>query len=84
MKVEEWARKAARLFEKYKANSIVAEKNQGGDMVEHSIQVYDNSLPVKLVSASRAKETRAEPVAMAYEKGRVHHIGYFETLEDQL
>lgn len=83
LKPEQWARRAVSLAREYDA-TIIAEKNQGGDMVQHTINVYDPEVPVKLVHASKAKITRAEPVAAAYERGRVHHVGTFTALEDQM
>jgi phage terminase large subunit-like protein len=83
-KPEQWARRVVSLYHEYMADRIIAEKNQGGLLVEHTILVVDQSVPVKLVNASRNKITRAEPVAAAYEKGRIHHVGYFDRLEEQM
>jgi phage terminase large subunit-like protein len=80
----EWATAAITLYYKLKANFIVAEVNQGGDMVEAVIHSVDPNVPVKKIHASRGKEVRAEPVSALYEQGRVHHIGFFPDLEDQL
>jgi phage terminase large subunit-like protein len=63
---------------------VVAEANQGGDMVASVLRAADIVLPVKLVHASRGKAARAEPVAALYEAGRVHHVGAFARLEDEL
>ena len=79
-----WARLAVTGFYKHRADIIVAEANNGGDMVAHTINTVDGMVPVKLVHASRGKYIRAEPVAALYEQGRVHHIGNFADLEDQL
>lgn len=79
-----WARRAVDAYRAHQADRIVAERNQGGEMVEHTIRTVDRSVPVKLVHASRGKHTRAEPVAALYEQGRCHHIGCFAELEDQL
>jgi phage terminase large subunit-like protein len=81
---EKWARVACRSFDRWSANIMVAEKNNGGEMVEHTIHTVDPSIPVRLVTASRAKHTRAEPVSSLYEQGRVHHVGSFPDLEDQM
>ena len=81
---EGWARKVVSVYRYWQADKIVAEKNQGGDLVERNILVEDPSVPVKLVSATRSKITRAEPISTAYERGRVWHIGMFETLEQQM
>lgn len=81
---EEWAREAVAQFDNHKADRVVGESNQGGDMVERTLRVIRQSLPITLVHASRGKVTRAEPVAALYEQGRVHHIGAFPQLEDQM
>ena len=79
-----WAQKAVDAYHRYKANLIIAEKNQGGEMVELTLHQADKNVPVKLVHASRGKIVRAEPVAAKYEKGLVHHVGSFPALEDEL
>ncbi len=81
---EEWARRAVKLYRKWSADKIVAEKNQGGEMVSAVIRSIDRSVPVKLVHASRGKAVRAEPISALYEQGRVHHVGRFDELEDQM
>jgi phage terminase large subunit-like protein len=81
---EEWAKTALRMYRKWEADKIVAEKNQGGLMVETVIRTVDRSVPVKLVHASRGKVVRAEPISALYEQGRVHHVGRFDELEDQM
>ena len=81
---EEWARAAVRLYRELQADRIVAEKNNGGEMVESVIRAVDRSIPVTLVHASRGKHVRAEPVSALYEQGRVHHVGRFDKLEDQM
>ena len=83
-KPEEWAKKAVNLYRKWQADKIVAEKNQGGDMVSAVIRAVDRSIPLKLVHASRGKVVRAEPISALYEQGRVHHVGRFDQLEDQM
>ncbi len=83
-KPEEWAKKAVTLYRKWEADKIVAEKNQGGDMVSAVIRAVDRSIPLKLVHASRGKVVRAEPISALYEQGRVHHVGRFDKLEDQM
>ena len=80
----EWASAAVTAHHVHKADRIVAEANQGGDMISHTLRTVDAAVPVKLVHASRGKRTRAEPVAALYEQGRVHHAGAFPELEDQL
>jgi len=81
---EEWARKAVALYRKWSADKIVAEKNQGGEMVSSVLRSVDRSVPVTLVHASRGKVVRAEPISALYEQGRVHHVGRFDKLEDQM
>lgn len=81
---EEWGRRAVSLYRKYSADRIVAEKNNGGEMVEHVLKSVDRSVPIKLVHASRGKYVRAEPISALYEQGRVHHVGEFKELEDQM
>ena len=80
----EWASAAITAHHVHKADRIVAEANQGGDMISHTLRTVDASVPVKLVHASRGKRTRAEPVAALYEQGRVPHAGTFPEREDPL
>uniref|UniRef100_A0A6M3ME34 Putative terminase n=2 Tax=viral metagenome TaxID=1070528 RepID=A0A6M3ME34_9ZZZZ len=79
-----WATAAVTLYHKLKADRIVAEVNQGGEMVSAVIHQVDPSVPVKMVHASRGKATRAEPISAKYEKGMIHHVGKFEKLEDEM
>jgi phage terminase large subunit-like protein len=81
---ERWARRAIQLYYDLKADRLLAEANFGGAMVQSTIRAVDPKVPVKQVTASRGKRTRAEPVAALDEQGRVHHVGMFATLEDQL
>lgn len=83
-KPKEWANKVAHLYHNYEADLIVAEGNQGGDMVETTIQTVDPNLPVKMVYATRGKILRSEPVAMLYDKEMVRHLGRIADLEDQM
>jgi len=69
-----WAAKAIELYHQFEADRIVAEVNQGGDMVKHTIHGEDETVPLKMVRASRGKYARAEPVAALYERGLVHHV----------
>lgn len=80
----EWGGAAVEAYRDWQADRIVAEANQGGVMVEHVLQTVDADAPITLVRASRGKIARAEPVAALYEQGRVHHVGAFAKLEDQL
>ena len=79
-----WAQAVARLCRRFDADCVVAEINQGGDMVTSVLHTVDPSLPVRTVRASRGKWLRAEPVAALYEQGRVVHAGHFASLEDQM
>jgi phage terminase large subunit-like protein len=81
---EGWARKVAQVAEKWTADRIIAEANNGGDMVESVLRGAAQSLPVRLVHAARGKVARAEPVAALYERGKVFHVGRFPELEDEL
>lgn len=81
---DEWARAAVALYREFEADRIVAEKNQGGEMVESVIRAADRNVPVSLVHATRGKLVRAEPISALYEQNRIHHIGRFDELEDQM
>ena len=81
---EGWATKAIELYNKYEADRIVAEKNQGGDMVRHTLKTVDETIPITLVHASRGKYARAEPVSALYEQGKVFHLKGLMELEDQM
>jgi len=81
---EVWAARVAEAFDAVDADWVVAEANQGGDMVRAVLQAAAPDLPIKLVHASRGKRARAEPVAALYAKGRVRHAGRFAALEDQM
>lgn len=81
---QEWASAAVTAYYRHKADVIVAEKNNGGDMVMAVIKQVDPQVNVKLVWASRGKATRAEPIAAIAEQGRDHHVGTFANLEDEL
>lgn len=80
----EWARVAISLYGSHAADRIVAERNNGGDMVEATIRMVNPNVPVTTVWASRGKIVRAEPVAALYEQNKIHHVGTFATLEDQM
>jgi phage terminase large subunit-like protein len=82
--VSDWTRLAVDAYHRHGASRIVAEVNQGGDLVESTIRAVDRSVAYEAVRASRGKATRAEPVAALYEQGRVHHVGVHVELEDQL
>ena len=80
-----WALRVIHLYDKFNATMIVVEDNAGGQMAEATIQnAVERTLPVKTVKARRGKYIRAEPVASLYEQSRVHHVGRFPALEDQM
>ena len=80
----EWARRAVALYHKHSADRIVAEANQGGLMVETTVRTVDQNVSFRAVHASRGKITRAEPIAALSEQNRIHLVGAFPELEDQL
>jgi phage terminase large subunit-like protein len=80
----EWARIAIAAFRAHAADRIVAEVNNGGDMVAATLRMIDPTVPFRAVRAARGKVARAEPVAALYEQGRVRHFGAFPELEDQM
>jgi predicted phage terminase large subunit-like protein len=80
----EWAKAAIAAYHAHAADRIVAEVNNGGDMVEATLRVVDPSVAFAAVHASHGKVARAEPVAALYEQGRVHHLGALPRLEDQM
>ena len=80
----EWAKRCVDVLRQYKGDRIVAEVNNGGDMVENTIRTEDRNVSYSAVHASRGKIVRAEPIAALYEQGKVHHVGAFANLEDQM
>lgn len=84
LKPQEWARVVTSLFHRFQADSVVAEVNQGGEMVATVLATADATVPVIAVRATRGKWTRAEPVAALYAQGRVRHAGRFRELEDEM
>ena len=80
----DWGRAAVAAFHKFNADRIVAESNQGGEMVSFTLRTVDPDVPIKLVHASRGKQTRAEPISALYEQGKVHHHGFHAELETQM
>jgi phage terminase large subunit-like protein len=81
---EGWARAALAAMERHGADRLVAEVNQGGEMVEKVVRMLDPAVPFKAVHATRSKMLRAEPVAALYEQGRVAHVRGLGALEDQM
>ncbi|UXO93716.1 terminase large subunit [Pseudanabaena phage Pan1] len=92
-----WGEKVSYAFALWQADMVVAEVNQGGDMVKHILNAINPSMTIKTVHASRGKMARAEPVAQKYEQGKVHHVGrpildanglkkegHLDNLEDQM
>ena len=79
-----WARAAVAAYHEFQADHIVAETNQGGDLVVAILKQMDENVPVRKVTATRGKWLRAEPVAALYADGRVAHVGRFEKLEAQM
>jgi phage terminase large subunit-like protein len=79
-----WANIALRAYRNHRADRIVGEVNNGGDLVGANIRGVDPNVPFRAVHASRGKSIRAEPVAALYEQGRVHHVGTFPLMEDQM
>jgi phage terminase large subunit-like protein len=79
-----WAGAAVNAYYRHKADKIIAEKNFGGAMVKHTIEGVTKNVRVEEVTATRGKVVRAEPIALLYEKGRVHHAEEFPLLEDQM
>ena len=84
LSADAWARRAIDLFYLYKADRIVAETNNGGDLVERLIRGVDTNVSYKAVHATRGKMIRAEPISALYEQEKVHHVGSFPQLEDQM
>lgn len=84
MSPDTWGRVTVGAYKRWRADRIVAEVNQGGDLVVANLRQVDRNVPVTTVHASRGKLIRAEPVAALYEQGRAHHVGVFSELEDQL
>ena len=84
MRPAEWAARALGLYRRTEADALIAEANQGGDMVEAVLREVDAGVPVTLVRATRGKWLRAEPVAALYAQGRVRHAGVFPALEDEM
>lgn len=81
---DEWARRVAEKFHEWQADSVVAEVNVGGEMVEFTLRTVDDALPVKTVRAMRGKAKRAEPIAALFEQGKIHLVGKFPKLEQQM
>lgn len=83
-KPEVWGAEVVAAYHRYAADCVVAETNMGGEMVRYTLQTIDPNMPVTKVTASRNKQTRAEPVSSLYSQGKVHHLGLMPNLEDEL
>jgi len=83
-RAEDWARRVVAVFRSRNADRVVAEVNQGGDMVESTIRAVSPNVPYRGVRATRSKVIRAEPIAALYERGKIFHVGEFPQLEDQM
>jgi phage terminase large subunit-like protein len=79
-----WIKRAIELYYKFEADRIIAETNNGGDLIEKLLRVQDVNVPYSSVRATRGKILRAEPISALYEQDKVHHIGYFKELEEQM
>lgn len=84
LKPEDWAQVVNAAYDRHGADRVAAEKNFGGDMVRAVLQAKNPNLPVTMVNASRGKVVRAEPFTELYSQNRVHHVGYFQDIEDQM
>lgn len=81
---DQWVQRAIARYHTTEADTLVVERNFGGDMVESAIHNADPSVGVREVTASRGKLVRAEPVQQLYERGKVHHVGHFPDLENEM
>ena len=84
LRPDKWAALAVDLWREWDADYLLAEVNQGGEMVKSILQAIGSEAPVRTVYASKSKVARAEPVAALYEQGKVKHVGSFPALEDEL
>ena len=80
----QWANRAISTFDRYEADALVIEINQGGDMVRHTLESIRPSIPIIEVRATRGKHVRAEPISALYEQNRISHVGSFPDLEAQM
>jgi hypothetical protein len=77
-------KKAVWAYREHKADRVVAEANNGADYIGSLLRTVDPDIPYRKVTATRGKAVRAEPISALYEQGRIHHIGVFPDLEDQM
>ena len=80
----EWSQVIISLYNKWKADRVIGEVNQGGDMIEAILRTTNKNVSYKAVRASRGKTTRAEPILSLYEQGMIYHAGNFADLELQM
>lgn len=81
---DQWARRVVKAYHKLEADRVVAEVNNGGDLVETVLRTVDPHISYRAVHAAKGKHVRAEPIAAMYEQGKIHHVGYFARLEEQM
>lgn len=81
---QQWAERAVATYDRYDADAVVVEINQGGDMVRHTLKTVRPNLKIIDVRATRGKHVRAEPIASLYTMGKISHVGAFPNLEDQM
>ena len=79
-----WAGEVVKAYHVHKADRIIGEVNNGGDLIETTLRTVDPSISFRKVTATRGKAVRAEPIAALYEQGKVHHVGALQDLEDQM
>jgi len=84
MSPDQWARKAVEAFHAHSADKVIAEVNNGGDLVERLIRTVETGIPYKAIRSSRGKILRAEPISALYEQGKVSHLKTFSELEQQM
>lgn len=81
---KKWAQEIIAAYYKHSADRVIGEVNNGGELVEYTLRTIDSNVSYRSVRASRGKQTRAEPISALYEQGKVHHVGSFPALEDQM
>lgn len=81
---KQWAQETIAAYYKHSADRVIGEVNNGGELVEYTLRTVDNEVSYKDVRASKGKHARAEPISALYEQGKVHHVGSFPVLEDQM
>lgn len=81
---KKWAQEIIAAYYKHSADRVIGEVNNGGELVEYTLRTIDPNVSYRSVRASRGKQTRAEPISALYEQGKVHHVGSFPGLEDQM